>query len=139
MAVRWRSTRTGTASSGVNAKDAQSGDGNHALGLSPNGIIPVALKVNPCPIAGADRSDSGWIVDQEVPALFAGIDNSLIAVPNACRACSASDSPRCFPLGSVLVNSAATAAAQRSLVRSVCGRSGASQRGHIAVRQLSLA
>jgi hypothetical protein len=45
-------------------------------------VIPVRLNIDTRPIAAADGSDAVWIVDQEVPGVFAGLQNIVIGVPN---------------------------------------------------------
>jgi hypothetical protein len=43
-------------------------------------LIPAALATDPCPVSGPDGDDAGWIVDQKIPCVFAGVEQSLVAV-----------------------------------------------------------
>ena len=45
-------------------------------------FIPAALSADVRPSASSDRADTIRVVDQKVPSILAGGDNSLVAVPH---------------------------------------------------------
>ena len=47
-----------------------------------HGVIPAALKIDPCPGATSDGIDALPISNEELPSLLAGRDDGFIAVPD---------------------------------------------------------
>ena len=45
-------------------------------------LIPVRLKADTRPLAGADGADSVWVVDEEAPGALAGVEDVVVGVPD---------------------------------------------------------
>jgi hypothetical protein len=65
------------------AKQRQTGvPDEHCFVNSWEYLIPTALDIDRRPLAASDRADAVWVIDQPVPSLGAGLEDSLIAVPD---------------------------------------------------------
>ena len=43
-------------------------------------LMPALLKIDTCPLAGSDRADAVWIVDEEALGALAGVEDVVVGI-----------------------------------------------------------